>query len=82
MKCKKYTKETNLYPNHGYGKKIIFETIAMKKSGETHEHMHVSSTIFPISGWVFPQSHIQHVSVKTWQMKHDYRYNAFVDFND
>lgn len=24
----------NLYPNHGYGKKLIFETIAMKKMGK------------------------------------------------
>lgn len=34
MTCKKYTKEMNVYPNNGYGKKLIFQTIAMKKVGK------------------------------------------------
>jgi hypothetical protein len=34
MICRKCTKERNLYPNHGYGKKLIAETSAMRKMGK------------------------------------------------
>jgi hypothetical protein len=34
MICRKYTKERNLYPNHGYGKKLIAETATMRKMGK------------------------------------------------
>jgi hypothetical protein len=76
MICRKYTKERNLYPNHGYGKKLIAETAAMRKMGKHMNTCMQAHTSSPASGWVLPQSRLQHVSLRTWQMRHDCRYDA------